>query len=53
MATLREAFIEIRFMLATNDPVSFVDVTLDLGEVEQLKEQILDKDALVTKLVVF
>ncbi|VDB85665.1 unnamed protein product [Peniophora sp. CBMAI 1063] len=31
----------------------FVDANKDLGEVQQLKEQILSKDALVNKLVVF
>ena len=42
-------------MLGTDGPlyVSFIDVTVDLGEVEQRKEEILSKDALVSKLVVF
>lgn len=30
--------------------VSFIDATVDLGDVEQRKEQILTKDALVSKL---
>ncbi|VDC07857.1 unnamed protein product [Peniophora sp. CBMAI 1063] len=30
----------------------FIDATVDLGDVEKLKEQILSKDALVSKLVV-
>ena len=40
-----------RFELALTLNFSFVDSTIDLGEVEKLKEQILNKDALVAKLV--